>query len=89
MSQFYQPNDPELFEGQLYCPTCGARFYTDMRMESDEPLYAIDGHMVTNVIVPWRLFVVCERGHKWSVKTITRALNEPDDVLLGHYLGEE
>lgn len=71
----------------LHCPTCGVRI-TDFAIRSDPEEF--DPTLTTSQImakpaVPW--YIRCPQGHKWTVKTVFRAVNEPDSVQLGDYLG--
>jgi hypothetical protein len=76
---------------ELHCPTCGARFI-DFRLRSDPEEFDIQVSKLTREIqrlpaTPW--YILCPNGHKWTIKTIWRAENEPDSVLLDKYLGDE
>lgn len=75
----------------LCCPTCGGGFHRLLRWEHGEeavfefgggtgPTFAVHGR--------GRPYLTCQRGHKWTIKTLTRAINEYDRILLGEYLGE-
>lgn len=73
---------------QLHCPTCGYLFndyqlYTDSAEEFTLDQYA--GPIMERV--PWRKFLLCPNGHKWTIKVIWRQRNYPDRVLLDSYLG--
>jgi hypothetical protein len=73
---------------QLYCPTCGDRII-DFNMHSDPDdfdIYTPTPEFLAVAATPW--YLLCPRGHKWSVKTIWRAINHPDRVQLDRYLGE-
>jgi hypothetical protein len=74
---------------QLYCPTCGDRI-VDFNMHSDpeefqttEPIRPISAVAATD----W--YLLCPNRHKWTVTRIWRAVNYPDRVQLGRYLGKE
>jgi hypothetical protein len=72
---------------ELRCPTCGCHF-TDFNMRSDPVEFdvTLDRAISRVPATPW--YILCPMGHKWTVKTIWRTLEEPDDVLLGEYLGD-
>lgn len=73
----------------LCCPTCGEFFASDER-----PLVAefdqegiIPGMEPAPIKVPRPVWITCPLGHRWSIKALTRSDHEPDEVLLGDYLG--
>ena len=74
---------------ELHCPTCGERF-DDLRLHVESEAFNVDVVLsaIKPVPTPWHRFLLCPRGHKWSVKVIWRSRNEPDKVLLDRYLGE-
>ena len=74
---------------QLCCPTCGHRF-EDFRLHSDPDDFDIQQTMQSAIlpVVRSHWYILCPLGHKWTVKTLWRSVNEPDSVLLGEYLGE-
>ena len=76
---------------QLHCPTCGA-LYEDFRMHSDqdEEQFCFDRMInpIMSAIMPTPWFLLCPNGHKWTVKTLWRAVNHPDRVQLDRYLGQ-
>jgi len=72
---------------ELHCPTCRAQFI-DFTLRSDpEEFQSMLSREIQRVpATPW--YLLCPNGHKWTIKTLFRAENEPDGVLLGEYLGE-
>jgi len=75
---------------QLCCPTCGVLFQDfSLHTDSEE---AFDPSQTVGYIqahpAHWRRFLLCPNGHKWTVKTIWRAVNRPDHVQLDRYIGE-
>jgi hypothetical protein len=74
---------------ELYCPTCGEQF-EDLRLHVESEAFNVDA-LVTEIKAgpaEWHRFLLCPRGHKWSVKVIWRSRNQLDKVLLDRYLGE-
>jgi hypothetical protein len=75
---------------QLHCPTCGGGFRNLVefeRNEEEELQIELVNQGYTIYTATNRPFLRCEHGHKWTIKTIWRAENRWDDVLLGDYLG--
>jgi hypothetical protein len=73
---------------QLHCPTCGYQFRDfSLHVDSEEE-FAL-GQYAGPIMerVPWRKYLLCPNGHKWSIKVIWRQRNYPDCVLLDRYLG--
>jgi len=75
---------------QLHCPTCGDK-YEDFSIYSDTPEYYELMRPIQEIVEtpePW--FIVCPKGHKWSVKMIWRNIDPPapDEVQLDRYLGQ-
>jgi hypothetical protein len=76
----------------LRCPTCGAWFGRDVDYEGEcDPIQtAASGYPGKPIIgVRRRPYLTCERGHRWTVKQITRSEGIPDRVQLGDFLGED
>jgi hypothetical protein len=72
---------------QLRCPTCGDR-YEDFNMHSDEREgFEMMIDPIKSAIMPTPWFILCPNGHKWTVKTLWRAVNHHDRVQLDRYLG--
>ena len=74
---------------QLHCPTCGAQF-VDFKLHSDPEEFDIAIPIRPISAVAQTLWYIrCPNRHKWTIKMIWRAVNHPDRVQLGQYLGEE
>ena len=73
---------------ELCCPTCGAQFL-DFSLRSDPEEFEILMSREITAFPRSDWYILCPNGHKWTIKTIWRSMNEPDSVLLGRYLGEE
>lgn len=72
---------------QLRCPTCGA-LYEDFNMHSDkDSSYDQMLNPIMSAIIPVPWYLLCPNGHKWTVKTLWRAPNRPDAVLLDRFIG--
>lgn len=73
---------------QLHCPTCGVRI-TNYNLFSDtsDEQFIQPTKMPPMVSEPVVWYIVCPNGHKWTVKMIWRAVNHPDRVQLGEYVG--
>lgn len=72
---------------QLHCPSCGVKIL-DFKLHSDPDEFDVLALTPPIAVTPasdW--YILCPRGHKWSVKTIWRAVNHPDRVQLDRYLG--
>lgn len=72
---------------ELHCPTCGAQF-TDFALRSDPEEFQVLLSREFSILPRSEWYILCPNGHKWTVKTIWRTMDEPDSVLLGKYLGE-
>jgi len=75
---------------QLCCPTCGDLF-TDYTLHSDPDDFDLAQIQVLGIMSRVRQskwYILCPNRHKWTVKTLFRAQNAPDAVLLGEYLGD-
>ena len=72
---------------ELRCPTCGAHII-DLSLHADQMEFqTMLSREITSIpTTPW--YVLCPMGHKWTVKTVWRTMEEPDEVLLGEYLGD-
>jgi hypothetical protein len=71
----------------LRCPTCGIH-YTDYSLHCDTEEFVILMSREITAIPASEWYILCPHGHKWTVKTIWRTLEEPDEVLLGRYIGD-
>lgn len=76
----------------LCCPTCGEHYPLPLRpmVENEQEEFDImqtTRPILERPVVPWRWYVVCPNGHKWTLKTLWRTVNHPDSVLLGEYIG--
>jgi len=83
-------DDPSIRD--MCCPTCGQRFSRLIRFEHDndtpDRFSAMSGPAI-HVRGRGRPYLTCVHGHQWTIKTITRATNRPDQILLGHYIGQQ
>jgi hypothetical protein len=72
---------------ELCCPTCKEK-YTNFDLHSDPMEFQVMlSREITRIpTTPW--YLLCPNGHKWTVKTVWRTAYEPDNVLLGEYLGD-
>lgn len=81
--------------GDLRCPTCGHSFDPTVGYEREEADYSDFLHPRDHVLGVVRPFLLCEEGHRWTIKRYTSTTStEPpyeavrdDEVLLGEYLG--
>jgi hypothetical protein len=75
---------------ELHCPTCGERI-TDLSLHWDQDVFDVDAAMFKPIAIKpsFERYLLCPRGHKWTIKTIWRARYRPDRVLLGEFLGTE
>ena len=72
---------------ELCCPTCGEHFTDFACVQTRKSFECNMTRAIARVpATPW--YILCPNGHKWTIKTIWRSADEPDDVLLGRYLGE-
>jgi len=74
---------------ELHCPTCGDKI-VDFNLHADGSLEQFQTPQIAPSIVenPLPRYLLCPRGHKWSVKMIWRGPNQPDRVQLDRYLGD-
>jgi hypothetical protein len=74
---------------QLRCPTCGA-LYEDFNLRSDPDeleFGPIQTQRFDSILTPARWYLLCPNEHKWTIKTLWRAVNHPDRVLLDRFIG--
>jgi hypothetical protein len=71
---------------RLQCPTCGELFSRDVVYETPEPIFT-NSLTPYDIIAPGPAHIVCAAGHRWTIKSVTRSLDRPDEVLLGVFLG--
>jgi len=83
-------DDPSIRD--LRCPTCGAGFHRLVRFEHDDDsidrFSAMSGP-ANHVRSRGRPYLVCVHGHQWTIKILTRTLNQPDQIMLGYYIGQQ
>lgn len=71
----------------LRCPTCGASYLNfDLHSDPEEFEILMSTEITAYPRSEW--YILCPNGHKWTIKTVWRTLEQPDEVLLGRYLGE-
>lgn len=74
---------------RLTCPTCGEAFLPEAFRETGEDFIQQSEDIVHRQLHdagPW--YIVCDQGHKWTLKEWTRYGDRSDEVLLGVYLGD-
>jgi len=71
---------------QLCCPTCGSPFGREVRHEEPEEEFQVFQTAIT-LSSPSRPYLRCWRGHKWTIKELTRIDGAPDEILLGQLIG--
>lgn len=67
---------------QLRCPTCGQSFNLTSRRDDE-----LDEFEPAKIKPMRPFYLICMRGHQWSIKTLWRMTGHEDQVLLGDFLG--
>jgi hypothetical protein len=77
---------------ELRCPTCGNRMGNEVDWEYENTNQQLLSGLTPAfaIMSTGRPFLKCVNGHKWTIKTVYRVMDdpsEPDAVLLGDFIG--